>query len=155
MFWSAEMVNKASTTDDSELKPLMFHQLCQQNSILQPPRTGTNDCLSCCCRSAPSITGFPEPARTTSVVSSLRPQMQDSGGLESGCIPALGSAVVSQWGQRKMFSSGKASTEEGWMHQLWCVATSYWEWELCWACCLWPLLRSVHRGAPAIVTLCW
>lgn len=31
------MVNKASTTDDSELKLLMF---CQQNSNLQPPGQG-------------------------------------------------------------------------------------------------------------------
>lgn len=45
MFWSAEVVNKASTTDDSEFKPLMFHQPCQQNSNLQRPRIGTNDCL--------------------------------------------------------------------------------------------------------------
>lgn len=159
MFWSAEMVNKVSTADDSELKPLMFRQPCQQNSNLQPPRTGTNDCLSYCCRSAPSSTSFPEPARATSLVSSLRHQMQDSGGLESGRVPALGSAAASQWGQVKMLSSGKgvlgkASTERGQMHQLRCVATSYWQWELRWAHCLGPLLRLVHRGAPAIVTLC-
>ena len=85
--------------------------------------------------------------------------MQDSRGLESGCVPASGSTAVSQWGWAKMLGSGKGalgkvSTKQGQMHQLWCVATSYWEWELCWAYCLGPLLRLVHRGAPAIVTLC-
>lgn len=104
MFWSTEVVNKASTTDDSELKPLMFCRPCQQNSNLQRPRIGTNDCLSCCCRSAPSSTSFPEPARATTLV---RPEMQHSRGLESGCVLALTSAVISQWGQMKMLGSGK------------------------------------------------
>lgn len=86
MFCSAEMVNKASTTGDSGLKPLIFGQLCQQNSHLHPPRMETNDCL--CYRSAASSSGFPELAIATSLVSSLRPGVQSSRELESSCVPA-------------------------------------------------------------------
>lgn len=130
MFWSAEMVNEANSTDDSELKPLMFPQPCQQNSVLHPPRTGTNDCVSYCCRSAPSSTSFPEPNTATSLVRSLGHQMQDRRGLESGWVPTLSCAAVSQWDQVKTLSLGKgvlakASTEWGQMHQLWRVATTY------------------------------
>lgn len=115
--------------------------------------------LSHCFRSAPSSTSFPKPAQATSLVSSLRPQIRVSKGTKSSCIPVLVSAAVSHWGQVKMLSSGKgvvgkASTELGRMHQLWCVATSYWEWKHCWACCLGLFLSFVHRGSPGMVTLC-
>lgn len=153
MFWSAEMVNEANSTDDSELKPLMFPQPCQQNSVLQPPRAGTNDCVSYCCRSAPS--GFPEPTTATSLVHSLGHQLQDGRGLEGGWVPTLSRAAVSQWDQTQTLSSGKgvlakASTEWGQITScgVWPPLTG--DGELHWACCL---LRLVRRGAPAIVTV--
>lgn len=148
MFWSAEMVNEANSTDDSELKPLMFPQPCQQNSVLHPPRTGTNDCVSYCCRSAPSSTSFPEPNTATSLVRSLGHQMQDRRGLESGWVPTL-SCAASLNGTRW---KGSARERACWQRQAQsgdrCTSCGVWppltrDGELHWACCLLRLVRRV------------
>lgn len=98
MFCSAEMVNKASATGDSGLKPLIFHQPCQQNSHLHP--LGWDRCLSLL-----QISFFkpqlPWACRATSLVSSLSPRVQSSRELESSCVPALCSAVLQSLAEAK------------------------------------------------------